>query len=338
MRTTEEFPQNFIDKVHDYLKRNQKRYGGKYQDYFIAIPPKNTAGLGPYEDTPRSFQSICSVAGKMCGLLSFTYSNDTLPVLLDAVKDAYEKCTPDDQKTISKLFGNKTTENITEDDLLEIGLYDKVDNQSRSLGKLLLRHENLKTIYAGEHQRIHRQEDSLPDHIHHWVIVENERSEFNKELLLQSELCTKKYEIKTAKPSPVKIWVITESKKEDIPDSEKYFLSQLEKTLRAYFDGRNNVFYRAFGKKSDASTRLYNALFDTIIKEGEDTSKKINTIIIELKYELALIQKLPPDEQLNTRRLINMLTEAGFMCPDVLSSTPKVENLGSAAAAASRPN
>lgn len=334
--TPEEFPKDFVDKVHHYLKQNQQRYGGKYQDYFIVRTSKKAAALlGTYED-PHFFQSICCIAGKMCGLL--TYSNDTLPVLLDAVKDAYQKCTNEEQAELKNLFGNKTAEEITKDDLLEIGLYNKVDKDHSKIssGELLLRHENLKTIYAGKHQRMSRQEGSLPDHIHYWVILQNSIS---KEFLFQCELRNKKYEIKTAKSNDHgKIWIITESKKNLIDESEEYFLSRLEKTLRQYFDGRDNTFYRTFGRKSGASIKLYNTLFDIIIKEDKGTSEKIKAIIIALNDELAQIQKLPPDEQLKTRRLINLLTEAGFMCSDVLSSALRAENRGCAAAASSHPN
>ena len=320
-----EFPEEFVDKVHAYLKHNQQRYGGKYQNYFITTPPKKTSVfLGPHQNKPHTFQSLCCIAGKMCGLLSLTYSNHTLPVLLDAVKVAYGECSTDDQSTISQLFGNKTKEHISEDDLLEIGLYNKIDSHPISPGEFLLRHQNLKTIYAGEHQRMNRQDDSLPDHIHHWIIIEKSTPEFDPEILFQSELCTKKYEIKTAKSNDYgKIWLITESKKELIsePASENaglYFLSQLEKTLRVYYDNRDNLFYKTFGKKSAASIKLYNALFDIIINDGENTSEKINAILIILNNELAQIQKLSPNEQLKTRRLINLLAEAGFMCPDIL--------------------
>lgn len=331
--TPKEFPQNFVDRVHAYLKQNQDQYGEKYHQYFMATTPKKTTALlGAFDDTPRSFQSLCCIAGKTCGLISLTYSNKTLPALLEAVKKAYEACTPDQQNTISQLFGNKTKENITEDDLLEIGLYEKVDCQPKSPGELLLRHENLKTIYAGEHQRINRQEDSLPDHIHYWVIIEKSYSQFDEQLLLQSELCKKKYTITTEKSNDCgKIWIITHSNKKCIsqPNTENaglYFLSQLEKTLRDYYDARNNAFYKNFGKKSEASTKLYNTLFDIIINDDKDISGKINAIIMTLNDELTLIQKQIADNQFKTRRLINILTESGFMCPDVLRSAESTEN------------
>lgn len=336
--TPEEFPKSFVDKVHEYLKNQQQRYSGKYQEYFIVTTSKKAAAFfGPHEDRPRSFQSICCVAGKMCGLFFLTYFNDTPPILLDAVKDAYQKCAYEEQVALQNLFGNKTAEEITEDDLLEIGLYDKIDSYPRSPGERLLRYENLKTIYAGEHQRMNRQESSLPEHIHYWLTLPEPSK--REEFLFQSELCRKKYTIKTKKSNdPGKIRIITESKKEPIDKSEAYFLSALEKTLRQYFDGRNNRFYKTFGKKSEASSKLYNTLFDIIIKEDENTSEKIKTIIIVLNDELARIHNLPAEEQSKTRRLINMLTDAGFMCPDVLNYAPRAENLGRAEAASSRPN
>ncbi len=315
------FPQDFVDNVHTYLENHQERYGQRYQDYFVYTQPKNSTIFFGLPNWPHSFQQICCTAGKVCGLFSFTYSNDTLSVLLDAVKAAFGSCSHEDQNSLRVLLGGKTNEIITESDLLEIGLFNKVDSDilKKSSGELLLRYENLKTIYAGEHQRWDRKADSLPDHIHHWVMLEKRPA---NEDLLPSELCTTKYSVKSKKSGDRgKIRIITESKKESMPSEmiDHYFLQKLEKTLRHYFDGRDNQFFKLFTKKSGLSTQLYNDLYDIILSDKND-SLKINKIIIRLNAELRKIQELPTNEQLKTRRLINMLTEAGFMSPDILRS------------------
>lgn len=333
MSITTEFPEDFVDKVHDYLKRNQQQYRGKYQNHFIIpLPKKNTGFFASPKDTPYSFQSICCIAGKMCGILSLTYSNDTLAILLDAVKNAYRKSSMEEQKIIQELFANKPIENITEDDLLEIGLYEKVDKQPKTPGELLLRHENLKTIYAGEHQRRNRQGGSLPEHIHHWVTIQQLTPKLTEEFLFQSELHTVKYEVKTAKSNDHgKIWLITESKKEPIStpenkNADSYFLTQLEKTLRVYFDSRDNIFYRTFGKKSESSSKLYNELYDTIIDPDKNDAQKVNAIISALNEALKRTGLCASEQALKPRRLINILTEAGFMSPDILRCARNAEH------------
>lgn len=315
------FPQAFVDQVHAYLETHQQRYGKKYQDYFVDTTTKNSTLFVGLSDFPRSFAQVCCTAGKMCGLLSFTYSNDTVSVLLDAVKNAFEKCVSEDQHTLKTLFGGKTSENITESDLLEIGLYDKVDGpiSKKSPGELLLRYENLKTIYAGEHQGWHREADSLPEHIYQWVTLEKKPQ---NEDLLPSELYTTKYVVKSKKSGDHgKLRIITEANKETISNemTDHYFLQQLEKTLRKYFDDRCNQFFKLFTKKSEPSKQLYNDLYNILLSEKND-SLKINNIILRLNAECQQIQRLPANEQLKTRRLINMLTEAGFMSLDILRS------------------
>src|SRR3990167_2645166 len=315
------FPPTFVDYVHVYLKNHQECYGKRYQEYFVSCTEKNNTLFLGLPDSPRSFQQICCIAGKMCGLFSFTYSNQTLSVLLNAVTEAFGKCSPEDQNCLKTLFGGKTSEKITESDLLEIGLYDKIDNHisTKSAGELLLRYENLKTIYAGDQQAWNRTAGSLPDHIHHWVTLEKRSG---NEDLLPSELYTTEYTVTSKKSGDHgKIRIITESNKETIPSemTNHYFLQQLEKILRQYFDDRDNPLFKLFSKKSEQSKQLYNDLYDILLTE-ENNAIKTDKIIIRLNTERMQMQQLSVNDALKTRRLINQLTEAGFMTPDILRS------------------
>lgn len=331
MQALTDFPETFSQYVHDYLEANQDRYGKQYRTYFLTRFGKlerEFFEMDPHHRQPKSFPSICCIAGKMCGLFSFTCSNRTLPVLLDAVKIAYKKCVIEDQMILKTLFGNKTAGEITQEDLLEIGLYEKVsDHSNQSAGERLIRYKNLETIYAGEHQRWQRQKNSFPDYIHQWVSLERNPEDT---LPLPSELCTMHYKISTAKTSDYgKICIILQASKDPIKENaNNYFLSQLEKTLRSYYDGRLNFF--RLKNQSAASSQLYNTLYDIILNDEMTSHQKVSLIITTLNTELNWIQQLPEQEREKSRRLIITLTKMGFMTPDILNSKPALDAIENA--------
>lgn len=338
-------PNGFEDAVHQYLYDNQKRYGKKYEDYFIYPPIKQSTLFSRSDgNITRTFSSVCCIAGKMCGL--FFHSNDTLPVLLEAVKKTYQACqTEAEKKQLALFFGNKTAEDLTNDDLLEIGLYGKLDNQPRSPSQLLLRHQNLKTIYASEHQRWNRQGNSLPEHINHCYLAakpiedgtahifstkpdaeipNSAKKTFVKEPdpLSSSELYTHKYTVKSTKSNdPGKLWKITQSNKTKLSD-ENCFQKQLRDTLRRYFDERRDSLFFIFARQSKESKKLYSDLYDALTEEDVSGSQKTANIIERLNAEKKEMEKKP-----KKRRLITMLTEAGFMTPDILNyKTPSIQS------------